>query len=75
MIGKTCRFNPMRNLRIEQLYIKSRGGDKMAQRNRKTKTVEDRYKEYTKSTIKLSEDGIVYEVLLNIGRASCRERV
>lgn len=37
----------------------------MAQRNRKTKTVEDRYKEYTKSTIKLSEDGIVYEVLLN----------
>lgn len=37
----------------------------MAQRNRKTKTVEERYGEYTASIIKLSEDGIVYEVLLD----------
>ena len=37
----------------------------MIQRNRKTKTVEDRYGEYTSSIIKLSEDGIVYEVLLD----------
>ena len=37
----------------------------MAQRNRKTKTVEKRYGEYTASIIKLSEDGIVYEVLLD----------
>lgn len=37
----------------------------MAQRNRKTKTVEERYGEYTASIIKLSEDGIVYEVLMD----------
>lgn len=37
----------------------------MAQRNRRTKTVEEKYGEYTASIIKLSEDGIVYEVLLD----------
>ena len=37
----------------------------MTQRNRKIKTVKERYGEYTASIIKLSEDGIVYEVLLD----------
>lgn len=37
----------------------------MTQRNRKIKTVKERYGEYTVSIIKLSEDGIVYEVLLD----------
>ena len=37
----------------------------MARKNRRTKTVEEKYGEYTASIIKLSEDGIVYEVLLD----------
>lgn len=37
----------------------------MAKRNRKTNSVEDRYGKYTVSTIKLSIDGIDYEVLLD----------
>ena len=37
----------------------------MARRNRRTKTLKERYGDYTKTIIKLSEDGIVYEVLLD----------
>ena len=37
----------------------------MARKNRKTKTVEEKYGGYTASTIKLSEDGVEYEVMLD----------